>query len=190
MALSPRLFVILDLDSTLIFARVAELKDFPTDDERNFWVEPIGFEFYRVTVRKHLNTFLNQLEERGYAVIGWSASGASYVKDIFSVLFKGRKLEFLFTQDHLGVDGIKDLRQITKFIPDYLPENSRLVDDNPHHQTGQEKSFLLIKPFEFDGRMPSKEEDDDVLLTMADQIDRSFGLATDRTKNATLDEEL
>jgi len=167
-------YVVLDLDNTLVWARKADLSKYPTDDERNFWVKPIDIEFYRVTVRKHLNAFLDQLYAKGYKVIIWSAGGGAYVKDIISVIFKGRHIEYLLSCEHLNQKDLKDLNLIKPFVPDFTLENGRLIDDNPDHKKGQEMSCIMIKPFKPKGDYLTPMEDDDVLLTMVERIDRSF----------------
>jgi hypothetical protein len=173
-AVALQRYVVLDLDSTLVWARKADLNKCSTDDERNFWVKPIDIEFFRVTIRKHLDVFLDQLYAKGYKIVIWSAGGGAYVKDIISVIFKGRNVEYLFTNEHLNEKGLKDLNIIKAFIPGFTLENARLVDDNPDHKKGQETSCIIIKPFEFKGGHPSPAEDDDDLLTMAERIDSSF----------------
>lgn len=175
MSLSKPRYVVLDLDSTCIWARETDLGKYPTDDERNFWITPVNSQFHRVTTRKHLRTFLNQLHERGYKIIVWSAGKPAYVKDIVSVAFKGIPIDYVLTHDHVDSNRLKKLANITKLIPDFHPANARLVDDNRDHSKGQEQSCILIKPFEFMGDHPTHEEDDDVLATMADEVDRSFG---------------
>jgi hypothetical protein len=167
-------FVVLDLDSTLVWARKADLTNYPADDKRNFWVKPVGVEFFRVTVRKHLDAFLDRLYTKGYKIIVWSAGSGSYVKDIISVIFKGRNIEYLFTFEHLSEKDHKDLSIIPSYVPGFTVANARLIDDNPNHTQGQEKSCIMIKPFEFKGLYPTREEDDDILLSIGDEIDSSF----------------
>lgn len=167
-------YVVLDLDSTLVWARKADLNKYPTDDERNFWVKPVEMHFYRVTVRKHLDTFLDQLYSKGYKVIIWSAGSGPYVKDIISVIFKGKHVEYLLSWEHLNEKELKDLNLIKRFVPDFTLENGRLIDDNPIHKKGQEASCIMAKPFEFKDDYPTPTEDDDFLLTIIDHIDKSF----------------
>lgn len=166
-------YVVLDLDSTLVYARKADLNKYPTDDERNFWVKPVEMGFYRVTVRKHLDAFLDHLYTQGYKVIIWSAGDAAYVKDIISVIFKGRYIDYLFTREHL-TDDLKVLAHISEVLPDFTLRNARLIDDNRSHSHHQMGSFIFIEPFIFKGDVPTTKEDDDALLTMGEEIDKSF----------------
>lgn len=169
-------WVVLDLDHTLIYARKADMKKYPNDDTRNFWIKPVTLEFMRVTVRMYLKEFLDQLYERGYKVIVWSAGGDAYVKDVVSVIFKGRRLEYVLTHNHLKdvPNEQKVLSLITQYVPDFDPSQARLVDDSPDHFKGQEKLGIQIRQFYFNGPSPKLSEDDSLLLTMADKIDKSF----------------
>lgn len=167
-------YVILDLDSTLVHSRPVSIMPPVREDARNFCVRPLSEEVvYRTTLRKHVEEFLDALEAEGYRVIVWSAGAPPYVKDIVSVIFRERQLFYLFTCDNL-VNGLKDLNVIKVFIPDFDPEQARLVDDNPDHARGQEKSFILVPPFVIAGDDPTPEEDDDLLSTLAEDIIRSF----------------
>jgi hypothetical protein len=108
-------------------------------------------------------------------VIVWSAGGPSYVKDVASVLFRGREeqIEHLLTYDDL-TDGFKDLNTIKKHIPDFDITRARLIDDNIDHSRGQEDSFILVDRFEVRDIIPTEEEDDNFLETLINQINSSF----------------
>jgi len=171
-------FVILDLDSTLIYSRPTDVTRPFFEDARNFYIKPLSEELiFHTTVRKHVPQFLDILKERGYRIIVWSAGSPAYVKDIVSVIFSGREkyLEYLFTMENLKGD-LKDLNVIREFVPDFDVASARLVDDNPDHSKGQEKSFILVSPFMIKSERPSEEEDDDVLSTLVNRVDASFGL--------------
>ena len=172
-------FVVLDLDSTLIHSRVTDVGRPLEEDARNFYIKPLSEELvYKTTVRKHVPQFLDALKSRGYRIIVWSAAWSAYVKDIVSVLFTGREkyLEYLFTFDNLK-GNLKDLTVIRDFIPDFEVASARLVDDNPDHSKGQEKSFIEVREFTVKGDKPTPQEDDDVLATLIDRIDASFAAA-------------
>jgi hypothetical protein len=168
-------YVVLDLDSTLIYSRRVSVTEHLEEDERNFYTRPSHGGVFKTTKRKHLNFFLDELKRKGYKVIVWSAGGAPYVKDIVSVLFRGREeqLEYLFTNVHLTNDR-KDLRTIEDHIPGFRVENARLIDDNAMHRTGQEAQVMTIPPFYVEGDQPTEEEDDDLLETLVDSIGKDF----------------
>jgi len=173
----PR-FVILDLDSTLVYSRPFDMTQPFRENARNFYVKPLSEELIlQTTVRKHVPEFLDKLRDRGYRIIVWSAASPAYVKDIVSVIFAGREkyLEYLFTMENLRGD-LKDLNVIHEFIPDFDVASARLIDDNPDHSRGQEKSFILVPPFVIN-KAKSTEQDDDVLDTLIDKIDTSFTTA-------------
>lgn len=173
--MSPR-FVVLDLDSTLVYSRPVSLKDMLSEDKRNFYVRPMsGVIIHRTTLRKHVHTFLDALRKNGYRIIVWSAGSAPYVKDIVSILTRDRPdlIEYVFTCEHLREE-FKDLQVIKEYIHDFDVAHARLVDDNEFHRTDQEKSFVLVKPFEVRGATPTADEDDDVLETLVDRINASF----------------
>jgi hypothetical protein len=171
-----RRYVVLDMDEMMIHARTMEL--IPISSlilkERIFYVKPIQSEAVcRVIKRKYLDYFLDELEIRGYHIIVWSAGIATYVKDIISVVMYGRKIEYLFTREHL-TNNMKDLRTIEKYIPGFQASQCRLIDDNPIHEKGQEELVILVKPFIIEGENPTPAEDDNVLSGLVDRIDRSF----------------
>lgn len=174
-------YVILDLDQTLIKAKVYQLgKEIDTiqqeiDSNRIFVIRPIAQQsIYYVVKRKHLDFFLDQLEIKGYKVIVWSAGESTYVKCITSVLFAGRRIEYTLTRENVGKNEYKDLKNITEFLPHFSLDNARLVDDNIVHSKGQEKYCIIIRPFDFRGAMPNEKEDDDLLLTLTETIDKAF----------------
>ncbi len=175
-------FVVLDLDSTLIFARPMDMTTPFREDERNFYVKPLSLEIiYHVTIRKHVTHFLRELTRRKYRIIVWSAAFPAYVKDIVSVLLAMSSelgepephVEYLLTKNEL-LEDLKDLRVISDFVPDFDISQARLIDDNPDHSVGQEKSFLLIQPFDPNGPIPTAQEDDDVLATLIEELDKSY----------------
>jgi NLI interacting factor-like phosphatase len=167
-------FVVLDIDSTLVYARPADMTEKLVPDERNFYVRPVSMEtVLKVTKRKNLDKFLDDLYKEGYKIVIWSAGVPSYVKSIVSVLFLGRSFEYVLTSDHI-VDGVKKLEYVRNYVKGFRPENARLVDDNSNHGKNQEKLLILIKSFEIMGRHPTDEEDDDVLGDLVVRINKSF----------------
>ena len=162
--------IVLDLDSTLIFARPLNILAKPIEDERNFCLRPVALqEIFQVTIRKHVAHFIAELKKRGFRVVVWSAGTETYVKDIVSVLFKNIEIDYLLTRNHT-VDDIKILTELKRFIPEVDMERVLLIDDNCKHAEGQEKLCMIIEPFVFDGSLPTDEEDDELLLTLADEI--------------------
>jgi TFIIF-interacting CTD phosphatase-like protein len=172
--------VVLDLDSTLVYSRQASITEDLEEDERNFYIRPIfGGAIYKVTKRKHLDFFLDELKKKKYKVIVWSAGGSAYVKDVVSVLFRGREDQILvvLTSVHL-TEGRKNLKTIDQHAYfSFRPEDTRLVDDNEDHALDQEDLFIKIEPFVVEGDDVTEEEDDDVLETLIERIDKSFGRA-------------
>jgi len=168
-------YAILDLDSTLIYSRGAEIGKPFIEDERNFYVKPLSQKvIFQTTIRKHVSKFLNDLEKHGYRIIVWSAGVPEYVKDIISVVFCNRHIDYLLTKSNL-IEDLKDLRVIKKFIPEFDITQARLIDDNPDHSKGQERYFVLVDPFIVAGQIPTTDEDDDLLKTLIDRINGSYG---------------
>jgi TFIIF-interacting CTD phosphatase-like protein len=172
--------VVLDLDSTLVYSRQVSITEDFEEDERNFYIRPtFGGAIFKVTKRKHLDFFLDELKRKKYKVVIWSAGGSAYVKDIVSVLFRGREDQILIvlTSVHL-TDGRKNLKTINQHAYfNFSLEDTRLVDDNDDHSQDQEDLFIKIEPFTIEGDDVTEEEDDDVLETLIKHIDESFGRA-------------
>jgi hypothetical protein len=167
-------WVVLDLDSTLIFSRPADMDSPLISDSRKFYVKPTAMEtVLKVTKRKHVDEFLDSLASNNYKIIIWSAGIPSYVKAIVSVLFDGRDFEYVLTSDHLQEDK-KKLRTISDIIPSFRPEDSRLIDDNIHHSEDQETFFFLVDRYTFSGYDPTEEEDDEHLKGLVEKINISF----------------
>lgn len=168
-------YAILDIDHTLICAKSHDVLSELVEDDRTFFIRTISIqELLKIVKRKHLTHFLDELDRRNYKIIIWSAGTDSYVKDIVSVLFNGRNLEYVLTGNHLGDGSYKELSTVKKYVPGFTLDNGRLIDDSIGHAYKQEKSCVIVKKFIFDGTMPIGEEDDDLLLTLADTIDKSF----------------
>jgi TFIIF-interacting CTD phosphatase-like protein len=158
-------YVVLDLDSTLIYSTDAIISEACVPSEDFFFVRPIARKMIlKVQKRNHLDWFLDMLGKR-YKIIVWSAGGENYVKDIVSVLFKNRNIEYLLTCNHLA-DEMKKLSVIKNFVPNFEVKNCRLVDDNEDHMRGQEENFILVNPF--------KGESDDELKRIYEKLERNF----------------
>jgi TFIIF-interacting CTD phosphatase-like protein len=123
----------------------------------------------RVVFRRHLDQFLNSAIKKGYKLIVWSAGSETYVKDIANIIFRDRPLAYTFTPRHL-TGNVKALSIITEYISDFKVENARLIDDNTIHRAGQERSFIQISRFEYNG----PQSDDDELLNLIDRVDKSY----------------
>lgn len=158
-------YLVLDLDSTLIYAQAVERVTHLKDNEFCFRVNP-GKNFFKVTIRKHLETFIKTILSKGYRIIVWSAGSENYVKNVTSYLFRNIPLEHVLTFNHLTDESVKIMETLKNYIPEIDLDHVRLLDDNRIHQSGQEKHFVYIKPF--------KGEQDDELMNAIQHIDRSY----------------
>lgn len=164
MTTSKQRYVVLDLDNTLIYARVVQQVNNLAKNEFAFRVLP-NRSIYRTIIRDHLKTFVDTMIERGYKLIVWSAGSEYYVKCIVQAIFDLNELSYVLTYNHLT-----DKRKILSTLHNYLPgidmRYVRLLDDNRIHEPGQESNFVYIDPF--------TGAQDNALLQAIDDIEKSF----------------
>ena len=168
-------YVVVDLDSTLIFSTGYDITEKPIINDRTFYIKLISQKLhYRVVIRKHVYKFLNELKDKGYKIIIWSAGWKDYVDRIVSQIFKDIDFVYVFNRSHIDSIGYKDLSKISDYITNFKLENCRLIDDKNIHVTNQEKNVILVKVFKFKDSFPADYEDDDELETLSDVVEKSF----------------
>lgn len=161
-------YIVLDLDNTLIHAKNYNAALEQIENDRSFYVKLISKKtFYKITIRKHLKKFLNELLSYGFKLIVWSAGCEKYVKDIVSVIFKNIPISYTFTAEHVDDESYKKLSLIGNYFENFDLKNCRLVDDNLSHKKGQEDNFLYVDPFYV-------ENDDDFLENFSLVVKNSF----------------
>jgi hypothetical protein len=162
-------YVILDLDSTLIFSSPTMIPLDDKESEKLFFMYLISRRnFFKTKIRNHLNKFLEDLINEGYKLIIWSAGCESYVKIITSILFKDIDYTYVFTSEHVNHESKKILMTIENFIENFDIKNCRLIDDSTLHAEGQEDFFIKIPRFDL-------SNDDDVLENFVNVVNKSFG---------------
>lgn len=165
-------YVVLDLDSTLIFSQKLDFFQQKSNHERFFNIKLVVDDvYYRVLIRKHVEKFLTDLVKHGYKIIVWSAGCENYVKVIVSVLFKNIKIVKVLTVNDM-VDDNKNLRILDKHIENIKFENCRLVDDNDSYMENQSENLILIEPF-IETEIGDLG-DDDILENFIERINLSF----------------
>jgi len=166
-------YVILDLDSTLIYSKAFNISSEITENKREFYIKLIRRKcYYKVIVRNYFDNFINSLLSRQYKIIIWSAGTEKYVKDIVSVLFKNYPIEYVFTYNHTAGDYFyKNLSIISNYIANFDIKNCRLLDDNEDHARDQEKYFIQAKPYR---PLNLENDEDDYLKDLIEDIDKSF----------------
>jgi hypothetical protein len=154
-----KLNVVLDLDSTIIFAADMDQKE----------KIPISFPLpykdfvpsYRIFERPHLQDFLDYIFEH-FNVAVFTAAERTYclfIVDNFILIDRPnkpqRKLEFIFYDYHLDEShkeygGFKDLRiAFDKFkVPNFYPCNTVIIDDNPDVFETNPLNCLPIEAYE------------------------------------------
>lgn len=161
---TPSRYLVLDLDNTLIYAQpVTEIGKLG-DREFAFRVIP-SRNLFRTVIRRHVETFLRTMREKGYKLIVWSAGSEYYVKCIVAELFKEIDYEYVMTFNHL-TERKKIMTTIKEVMNTIDIDQVRLLDDNRDHEPDQEKHFVYIKPF--------KGVQDDALLQAIEDIEKSY----------------
>lgn len=163
-------YVILDLDSTLIYSDSIKLNQEIKDIDGSFVTFlSVRTDFMRTKIRSYLSKFLDDLRKEGYKIIVWSAGCESYVKTIVSVIFKHEDPFYVFTYDHVEKQTCKKkLHLISNYIENFNIENSRLIDDAYQiHAKDQEKYFIHIPEF-------LGSDSDNVLENFIETVKNSF----------------
>lgn len=142
-------YVVLDLDSTLIYSISCQYNKGDYIKDGLFCMKlPSTKQYFKVFIRNHVKKFLKELVDANLKLIVWSAGTSDYVKYIVGELFRDTEFIYVFNRDHTtGKDRYKNLSMIGDYVENFDLNNCRLVDDNVVHKEKQEKNFIYIEPF-------------------------------------------
>ena len=150
-----KLHVVLDLDQTLIFSEINELRK-PHD-----FVIKVGNDIFFVHKRPGLNDFLEKLFKNAKSVSVWTAAVKPYCNQIVKNIFtpnQRKKLKFVRSRSKTSnLNGYYFLKNMNKVFNMYKTMNSHntiLIDDNPDHYVTSSGSLQYIKPWK-----PHKSKD-------------------------------
>lgn len=160
MATSKKGRVVLDLDSTLIYAEPTE--DFDMDKHKEKYLKFKSYDmdgFYIVFERPGLQEFLDFLF-KNFNVSVWTAASKDYALFIIKNIVckeKDRKLDHIFFSYHCDVSsakktGTKDLSTLWDIfnLPEYNNKNTVIIDDYDEvHQTQPGLCIISVPEFKF-----------------------------------------
>lgn len=166
-------YVVLDLDSTLIYSISCQYNKGDYVKDGLFCMKlPSTKQYFKVFIRNHANKFLKDLVNAGLKLIIWSAGTSDYVKYIVSELFRDIEFVYVFNRDHTsGKDRYKNLAIISDYIENFDLNGCRLIDDNVLHKENQEKNFIYIKPYVCSSL---DRKDDNMLENFSEAVIKSY----------------
>jgi TFIIF-interacting CTD phosphatases, including NLI-interacting factor len=139
-----RLLLILDLDETLVFSTERSLGR-PSEGI----VGP-----YSVYFRPGPGRFIREMS-RLYRLAVWTSSGASYAREICSLIFpRDIELEFLWTSDRctlvrdLDYDVTYGAKRLRKLRKRYSLDRIVVVDDSPEKHAKNYGNLVRVAPYE------------------------------------------
>lgn len=162
-------YVILDIDQTLLKSEHRFQTEIKTNILPNeFIMTSISYDdVFIVRKRKNLDEFISNLE-KNYNIVVWSAGEETYVKQLVNIIFKNRKIAYVFTSNHLNESkskNSKDLNVLKKYIPNFEVKNSVLIDDLSENAVDNPNNYIEIKQM---------DNEDDELLNTFEKIEQFF----------------
>jgi len=139
-------YIILDMDGTLgdhvPIQLQKKIQGAPLE------VEPIA--------RPYVDLFIKYLFKRNFKVSIWTAGTSEWFKKFYTKVIEpcmppGKILEFVYTRaDYDYIRGTKPLSKVYAANPEYNPNNTTIIDDNPLTFIENEDNAICIKSFFYD----------------------------------------